>query len=128
MTTLLIDDRAPDVDVKINQGSDFGRVLFFTNTETGLAIDLTGYSFKGQARKKILLNTAPDIELVFTILDQTDPATKGKVMWSIPNIATSSLEILKTTSYLFDVELIQPGGKVKRMFQGILMVYVESTK
>lgn len=108
----------------INQGEDYQRVLNIRD-ESDTLIDLTGYSFRGQARVKYG-DSDPAFSFEFTVRDQGTDI--GVVDMLIPATATAELSITKDTKYLYDVEMIKPDTKVKRLFQGDALLKPEVTK
>lgn len=108
----------------VNQGEDYQRVLRVKD-ETDTLIDLTGYSFRGQARLKYS-DSNPAFSFEFTVRDQVSDV--GVVDMLISATETAALSLTKTTNYLYDVEMVKPDGKIKRLFQGTLQLHPEVTK
>ncbi len=108
----------------VNQGEDFQRVLRIKD-ESDTLIDLTGYSFRGQAKLKFG-ETEPQFSFEFTVRDQGSDI--GTLDMLISAASTAALSIGKATDYVYDVEMIRPDLKVKRLFQGKLQLSPEVTK
>jgi hypothetical protein len=116
---------ASTVNLSIDQGTSFARVLTIQD-DSNVAIDITGYTFRGQARVKYD-SASPSLTFAFAIRTQTG-GNVGKVDMSLAAAATESLAIKAATSYVYDVEMVEPGGTVRRLFEGIVTVSPEATK
>lgn len=105
-------------NLAIDQGTTFS-VTFTVNDDTGSARDLNGYEARSQLRRSYYTtsNTA------FTA-NITDP-TGGLVNLGLTSSQTSGL---KAGRYVYDVELVAPGGTVERIVEGIITIYPEATK
>ena len=103
----------------IDQGSDFG--FEFVVKEDGVAKDLTGYSARGQLRRK---KTSPNISGTFTCTI-TD-AANGTGTVSMDNTTTTSL----TPGWeYYDVELYTAGDSyVERILEGRVEIRAEVTR
>ena len=111
-------------NLTVYQGSDLRKVLEFKD-ESSVLMDLTGYSFRGQAKPNYTVAT-PSFEFTFTLRDQV--SSTGLVDVHLPASQTENLAITKETNYIYDFELITPAGDVKRFMEGIVKVYPEVTK
>jgi hypothetical protein len=111
------------LDIKIDQGSDYVRVL--TLKVNNVLLDLTGYTFRGQIRKSFGAQSTI-AEFDFTVRDQVTDT--GKVDWTLPNSATIGLPIKTDTDYLYDVEMENADGIVTRLFQGTVTIRPEITR
>jgi hypothetical protein len=108
----------------VYQGSDLRKVLEFKNESLAL-MDLTGHSFKGQAKTSYSAAT-PAFNILLTIRDQeTSP---GVVDLHISSSETAALTLNKDANYLYDIEMTNPYGDVKRVMEGVIKVYPEVTK
>lgn len=113
---------ATKVNLSIDQGTDFSRVLSITSDSA--PVDLTGYVFQSQARLKFTSEAA--FTFSFEILNQsTDP---GKVRMLLIPSQTESLVLKESTSYLYDVEMTTLSGQKKRLFEGTIQLNPEATK
>ena len=121
------------LDITIEQGATFTRTLTLTNPDNS-RIDLTGHVFRGKVRKN--LNDASALaDFSFTLLDQTNPTTKGQVTWTMSAATTAGLPIpaspqdAKRPLYkaLYDVES-EIGGVVTRWLEGAASISPEVTK
>lgn len=116
-----IDQTAKEINIKMDQGSTFLQELVFTNDDT-TPLDITAFTFAGQARKRIVIGSIPDFFFTFT---QT---AINKLMWKIPVIQTSVLTITQETDYAYDVEMTAPDLTVKKIAKGIITLYPEETR
>lgn len=105
-------------NLTIDQGTTFS-VTFTVNDDTGSARDLSGYSARSQMRRSYY--TTANTE--FTANVSYPPA--GEVVLSLSSTQTSAL---RAGRYVYDVELVAPGGAVERIVEGIVTVYPEATK
>jgi hypothetical protein len=115
---------ASTLNISIDQGADFIRLLTFKD-ESDAAINLTGYTFRGQARTKYGAETEV-FSFVFALRNQT--TNTGEVDWTLPDTATSSLALKQATEYVYDVERVSPDGTVTRILEGVATVRPEATK
>ena len=108
------------LDITIEQGSDFRRVLTITD-QGGTPIDLTGYTFRGQGRKNYQ-DALPAFTFTFLITGV------GTVSWTLTNDALTSLSLSYDEKFRYDVEMVSSGGIVKRIISGFATVSPEVTK
>lgn len=112
------------LDITIYQGADFQRLLTL-KSGPNTTINLSGYTFKGQARTAYGASTAA-FEFTFTIKDQG--TNEGQVDWKLANSALTALKLTKAASYVYDVEMTSPGGIKTRILEGTATVKPEVTK
>lgn len=88
---------AINIDLYIDQGSDFSAVLpvVTTNTTDGIPLDLTPYSIQCQIRRSYSTSDAVQIN--------TSGSSDGVITLSLPNIETAGLDPLR---YVYDVVII----------------------
>jgi len=115
---------ASTLNISIDQGADFIRLLTFKD-DTNAAINLTGYTFRGQGRTKYGADTAA-FSFVFALRNQT--TNRGQVDWTLPDTATEPLALKVATEYVYDVERVAPDGTVTRVLEGIATVRPEATR
>lgn len=111
-------------NLTVNQGEDFRRVIELKDESMAL-IDLTGYVFRGQARLSYSDSDA-SFSFGFTLRDQV--ADTGLVDMIITDSSTSALSISKATRYLYDIEMVDADGYVKRILEGTILLNPEVTK
>ena len=111
-------------NLTVYQGSDFRRVMELKN-ELEQLINLTGYVFRGQAKTSYAVNDAA-FSIEFIIRNQV--AETGLVDFHITSASTALLPLQKATKYLFDIEMVEPLGDVKRILEGEIQVFPEVTK
>jgi hypothetical protein len=115
---------ANTLNITINQGADFERLLTL-KSDAVTTINLTGYTFRGQAREAFDSKNAA-FSFVFALKNQT--TNEGQVDWSLANTALTALKLSASTNYVYDVEMVSPGGIVTRILEGTATVNPEVTK
>ena len=108
------------------QGASFKRVLTITDDTTPVAvpIDVTGFIFRGQCRPAF---TKPvTMAFIFTIKPQVGPDI-GIVEMALTPESTNGLLLKEATSYVYDVEMEDLTGDVKRLFQGTISLSPSAT-
>lgn len=119
-------------DILIEQGATFSIILSLKD-ENFVAIDLTGLTFRGYI-KKAFTDTAKEAQFTFTLMDQNDPDTKGKVEVKLSAAQTAAMTtnasgINRTiTTMVYDIESQSLAGEVTRWLQGEAKVSPEVTK
>lgn len=109
----------------VYQGADYQRVLTLKD-ESGVPMDITGYTFRGQARVDYSSSSA-SLTFGFTVRTQSGDDV-GRVDMLISSDDTSALGIVKKTNYLYDIEMVDTGAKVTRIVEGQLELIPEVTK
>lgn len=117
---------SPIVNFDLNQGEDFYRLLTIKDSND-VAIDITGYTFRAQARLAIE-DTSPAFSFTFTLKDQT--TNTGEVEMTLPNATASLIECIDNvkTKYFYDIEMVDTNSKVTRLMYGKITVYPEVTR
>lgn len=110
---------APKANIVIDQGSTFETVITLTS-ETNLELNIENHTFRGQIRKHFTSSNAYN----FTITKIT-PYTAGIISIGLDANTTSSMEMGR---YMYDVEMVSPGGNVTRIVEGIATVTPEVTR
>ncbi|MET8006264.1 hypothetical protein [Nonomuraea glycinis] len=117
---------AAPYDLLIEQGTDYDRVLTLHSQAEGRPpLDLTGCQVRAQIRP----HHGPDAGLLHDLataggLTITDPAN-GKVTLSIPG-SVSALWAWRTA--VWDLEVVDSGGKPLRLLKGAVRVDPEVTR
>jgi hypothetical protein len=111
-------------NLTVYQGADYQQALELRDGSSAL-IDLTGYTFRGQA-KVSYADTDAAFSFSFELRDQVSQT--GLVDMSISAASTSALNITKETRYKYDIEMVDTDSKVTRLIQGVVLVYPEVTK
>lgn len=110
-------------DILIEQGATFKQRIVWKNS-LGVAIDLTGFTAKMQARKSY---TAPDILVQLTT--ENGGITLGGINGTIDLLLTATqTSALSFTSGMYDIELISGTGEVTRLLAGEITLSKEVTK
>ncbi len=112
----------------IEQGATFSWTLLFpvsAKNPNGPKLDLTGYFARMQIRPElesatvlVNLSSAPGGGMTIAPLD-------GRLDIEISDVATSALTFDKA---VYDLELVQPNGKVLRVFKGSVSLSLEVTR
>lgn len=105
------------VDINIDQGSDFSRVLTVVN-DNGTPVNLTGYTAYSQFRKSYTSTTSYQFATTVT------NAALGQITIALVGSASS---LIKAGRYLYDVEVVSLTSKL-RVFQGLVTISPEVTK
>ena len=102
-------------NLTVDQGSTFTATIDVVDSE-GSALDLTGYTYFGQIRKNYKSSTAVD----FTIA-----AAPGGIELVLSSTQTDAM---KPGRYLYDVEIVSPGGEITRVVEGQLEITPSITR
>lgn len=102
----------------IDQGSDFRTRLTLENDDD-TPMNLTGFTVYSQFRKSYSSSTA--YTFTCTIIN----AVAGIVELELTGAASSNI---KPGRYLYDVEVVAPGGSKTRVVEGIITLNPEITK
>jgi hypothetical protein len=110
---------------KIDQGADFNRVYTCTDPDTGVVINLTGWTAKAQIRS---------FKLAATVLHEMTSAagtillgSDGKVTFKIPG-ATSAAWTWIAAEAVKDCLLTGPTGQLIRLVDGEVQVSPSTTR
>ena len=95
-------------NITIDQGTDFSSAIDVTDADGG-AVNLTGYTVKGQIRKAYTSSTAVDLTCAVS------NAAAGII--SIALTAAQS-NAMKYGRYVYDVEMTSSGGAKTRVLEG----------
>jgi hypothetical protein len=106
-------------NIVIDQGADFSTTVTVTD-DSNAAVDLTGYTARGQIRKHYTSTTAVDFTINFG-----SPRSEGQVELSLTNSQTGSMEAGR---YVYDAEIISSSGTVTRLVEGIATVTPQVTR
>jgi hypothetical protein len=106
-------------NIVIDQGADFSTTVTVAD-DSGAAIDLTGYTARGQIRKHYTSETAIDFTISFE-----SPRSDGQVTLSLTNSQTGAMEAGR---FVYDAEVISASGIVTRLVEGIATVTPQVTR
>ena len=112
------------LNISIDQGADFARVLTL-KSDAVTTINLTGYTFRGQAREAY---DSKNAAFSFTLAIKNQGTNQGQVDWTLANSITTALKLSEAKVYVYDVEMVSPGGLVTRILEGTATVKPEVTK
>lgn len=113
---------------KVEQGVDLVIRLTWKDS-TGTPIDLTGWSARMQLRKSYKAATAT-MDFRSTVGGTVGCAIElnddpGLILITATNAATSAVP---SGDYVYDLELVSPGGIVTRLLEGVIPVSPEATR
>lgn len=114
---------ATELNLTIDQGSPFTKRIRILN-ENGSNYDLTGHTAKMQLRQYV---GNPDVSLELTTENSflVIDIAANSVDIVISHLATSTLTY---STYVYDLEIINPQGVPKRVIQGSISVSFEVTR
>lgn len=115
------------LDITIEQGSNFSLVVRLKD-DSGNALDLTGYTMRGQIRASCASATT----IIALTCTNTDP-TLGQFSCTLTAAQTTALVTTGATfdeyvEYVYDVEIVSAGGVVTRVLNGAAFLSPEATK
>lgn len=115
---------ATKLKLQIEQGADFTRVLTWKNKATGEPVNLTGATARMHIRSTI---KAASPLLVLTTENNRIllGGTAGTITLDLSEQVTSGLTWL---SGVYDLEIVFPNGRVRRLIQGSVTVSQEVTR
>ena len=110
-----------------DQGTDFARSLRLYQADKKTPINLTNCTIRGQIR--LSPQDGAVINLQCSIID----ATNGRIEVAIPADASNSLAVtgLRYNDYttaVYDIEIVDSTGKVRRLLNGTVKISPEVTK
>ncbi len=116
------------IDAVGKQGSTWAFVMRLQDSD-GNAVDLTGYTGRGQIRKRY---SSTDITASFTVTVDT-PEMDGVVSVLMSSTVTTGITSGKTyrssaSKYVYDIEIVSSGNVVTRLIQGKMYIDPEATK
>jgi hypothetical protein len=112
------------VKLTIDQGSTFRKKLIWKAGTPAVPVDLTGYTARMQIREK-LDATAVLKELTTANGGITLGTTNGEINLYISAVDTTAFT---WSAGVYDLEMIAPGGDVKRLIEGSVVVLKEVTR
>ncbi|MFD9948826.1 hypothetical protein ACFWYW_46755 [Nonomuraea sp. NPDC059023] len=116
---------AAHYDLLIEQGTHYERLLRLTSRESGAALDLTGCVLRAQVRVR---HSAPDVLYELTQANGrlviTDAAA-GLAQLTIPAADSAAWP---WRAGVYDVELVDAGGRPVRLMKGAVIVSPEVTR
>jgi len=105
------------VNLVVDQGATFETVLTLTQ-DNGDLIDLSGYTGSAQLRKHFTSSNSTSISV--TLGGTNGTVTLGMTANTTANIIAGR--------YVYDVELVDSGGVITRLIEGIVTVTPQVTK
>lgn len=107
---------AKNLNLTVDQGADYDQTLTFKDT-SGAPINITGYTFAGQARTSVTAATAC-VTFGFVLAPQSG-ATLGQVLWTISAAQTAQLGA-QQMQLVYDIVRTDSAGKKLRILTGSL--------
>lgn len=118
---------AANLDFLIEQGATFKRTITLKDSD-GVALNITGWTFSGQIRKKY---DSPNALATFTCTN----IGSGQFTIELSHTATSAIPVTPAsdgarsmTSYSYDIEALKNDSTKDRILQGKVNVSPEVTK
>lgn len=113
---------------RIEQGTTWSRTLRLSQGTPAVALDLTGYTARSSIRKAAHSTVA----LADITCNIADP-TVGTLELSLTAVQTAALPADggswdEPSRYAYDVEIVDPDGKVTRLLNGAILVSPEVTR
>ena len=105
-------------NLSVDQGSTFTVYIDVTDAD-GDSFDLTGYTVAGQIRKNYNSLTAVDFSA-------TLHNASGGVIGL--NLTDTQTDAMKAGRYVYDVEVVSPGGEKTRVVEGQVEVFAGVTR
>lgn len=112
------------LNLKVDQGATFSKVVVWKTGTPAVAVDLTGCSARMQVRGK-LTDPAVLLELTTTNGGIALGGTTGTVTI---NISASQTAAISWVAAVYDLELVFAGGTVRRLLAGSVAVSPEVTR
>lgn len=112
------------IDLEIYQGSTFRKTFIWKTGDPTAPVDLTGYTARMQIRERIT-DDSPVIELTTENSRIILTPAEGKIELHLTDADTSTITIKKG---VYDLELVSPGGDVRRLVEGTVKVFPEVTR
>ena len=116
-------ERAGELDLIIEQGATFDPILTWRD-ENGALVDVTGYSARMQIRDTIDATTTL-VDLTSAAGDIVLGAAAGTIQIIISATDTA---LFAWEDGVYDLEMIEPGGAVRRLVRGSVAVSPEVTR
>lgn len=112
----------PVYHIEIQEGTDYSVTFTYEDPETGLPINLTGFTAALTVRQKYDGYVNPDVDLSFV---PTLGGAAGTVLVTIPGSSTKNLH---WTAGVYDVFLTSSTGRVTKLVGGFFVVIPSVTK
>lgn len=107
-------------ELYLDQGATFNNVVNLSDDVTGVSVNLANYTVRSQMRRSYYSANA-----TANIVCSVTNAANGEISMSLASANTSNI---KAGRYLFDLEIVDNGGSVTRVLEGIITVTPEVTR
>jgi hypothetical protein len=112
-------------NLEIKQGETFSGLLRIKENPT-TTTDVTGYTFRGQARRKI---ADPEILFSFSFVIQDQLTNEGEVLWLLADSITTGIALDgKVLECFYDIEMVDTASNVTRIVEGKIKITPEVTR
>lgn len=112
------------VKLDIDQGSDFSKLMTWRTGEPLAAVDLTGCTARMHARSELA-----DPTILLDLTTENGGILLGGVAGTVEIVlAASETEAITWTEAVYDLEIVFPGGRVRRLLKGTIAVSQEVTR
>lgn len=125
MVGIVLDLQSPVVDIKFDKGKTVDLEIFYYDDNGGV-VDLSNFSAKLQAKPSFYAaNPLYGFDLStftsgITLVQKADPTT-GLTAWAVSvSIPASVTKDIQWTTAVYELEVIDPSGKVKGVCKGTL--------
>jgi hypothetical protein len=119
---------AENYDLSIDQGATFRRTCTWTNSDTGLPINIASATVSGMIRKNFS-DTAALVSFTCAVID----GANGVFTFSLTPVQTAALPATgkafgNNEVYHYDIEILLVDTTITRVLQGNVTVNPEATK
>ena len=109
-------------DITAEQGSDYLTTVTYRNSSAAL-VNLTGYSARMQVRRTYSSDSAD-----LTLTQRGGLALGGAAGTIVISISASAMARIPAGSYVYDLEIIESSGVVKKILSGKFDITGEVTR
>jgi len=119
-----------NLDLKLRQGATFGPIVGQLKNADTTPINITGYTFRAQMRKSADDSLSTGLSFTCNVVD----GATGKFSFELSDEQTSTLAVdpvsmdALDSTYVWDLEMESPLGKVTALLYGKVNVFREVTK
>lgn len=109
------------LNLKIDQGADYSKLVTWKAGPERLPVDLTGCTARLQARARV-----GDAETLLGLTSAADEILLGGTAGTVEIVMTGAeTELLTWTKAVYHLEITFPSGRVKRFLRGAIAVSPE---
>ena len=112
------------LNLKIDQGATFQKVVTWKTGTPAAAVNLTGCTARAHIRAKLT-----DAAVLVTLTTENGGIALGGVAGTVTvNIAAAATALLTWTTAVYDLEIIFANGTIRRLLAGNVFVSPEVTR